>query len=497
MNFKRLTAILLLLATVAAVGCTKKGDDSKNTGDDGTTGGGTVGTVDTQDMSIVDELPELDFNDEEFVISVEDYGGYTAMDFFTDDETDLDIVSEAIYKKNERVSDRLSIDLKYTYITHDWAGKTDYINNIISSVRSDDGAFDLIGGLGYFQPLLVSEGIYLDLSDMPYINTEKVWWSENFMEASTVDGKYYLVTGDASLGLLKNMFCMFMNLELKDDLDLEKDPYEMVRNKEWTLDNFNALIVGTNKDLNGNTEADVEDQYGLLVNNMNHITGYIEAFDVDIVEFVDGEATVVYGNEHNIEVANKLFESLFKNSDVYYDGNGQAELADKSIWKNGNILFTTGWLMHADGYRDLSFKYGVVPYPMWDENQEEYQTTTLTSYCVYGVPVSNKTPETATAVLEALAVESYNTVTPAYFEDALKVKYSDDEESKEMFDIIRAGVSFDFGYIFTYPLNSCSDWFRICIRQNEGNWLTTYVTKEDTLKTSLADLIETIRKNNQ
>lgn len=48
-------------------------------------------------------------------------------------------------------------------------------------------------------------------------------------------------------------------------------------------------------------------------------------------------------------------------------------------------------------------------------------------------------------MLEILNYESYKTVIPAYYETALKTKYSRDAESSEMIDLIFASRKIDIG----------------------------------------------------
>ena len=64
------------------------------------------------------------------------------------------------------------------------------------------------------------------------------------------------------------------------------------------------------------------------------------------------------------------------------------------------------------------------------------------------------------ALLEALSAESYRTVTPAYFETALKGKYSRDSETGHMLDIIVSGVYLDLTYIYGQNLGTPIDTMR-------------------------------------
>ncbi len=60
------------------------------------------------------------------------------------------------------------------------------------------------------------------------------------------------------------------------------------------------------------------------------------------------------------------------------------------------------------------------------------------------------------AVMEAMAAESYRYVTPAYYDVVLNGRYLRDKDSSEMLEIAMDGIKIDFGWIHTYSLGSCS-----------------------------------------
>ena len=156
------------------------------------------------------------------------------------------------------------------------------------------------------------------------------------------------------------------------------------------------------------------------------------------------------------------------------------------------MLLTGGWIANTDTYREIRFNYGVLPYPKYDESQENYKTTVLNNHSVVTIPIDSKDRECAAAICEALAYESWKSVTPAYFETALKVKYARDNDSSQMFDIIREGASFDFGYIYTASLDGINDVFRDTIL-SRGSWASKIASIEGASKEKLASLVEAIR----
>lgn len=486
MKSKKITTFFILAAMFAGVVSCGSGN-----GDVVTTGGGeATDTTTAGETEIHDDLPELNYNGDEFTILVEDYGGYCGADFYVE-ESDGDVVNDAIYNRNQKVSERLNIDLDWVMFTHNWDDRSTFTTKFRSGVLAGDGAYDLVAGLGYFMPSFVSDGILSDMSELPYIDPEKPWWSDKFMEASSLDGKYYFVTGDACLGLIKNMFCIYENLDLAEKLGVE-NLYDVVREGKWTLDKMREVSSLYYNDLNGDTKADQEDQFGLLVNHKNHITGFVESLGVDIVDLSGSDPTLVFGNAHNTDVETKLSDIINNTEGIFFDKNGESETAYKSIFRNGNVLLATGWFMHTDAFRDVDFGYGVLPYPKWDESQENYDTTVLTTYGVLSIPTDSANKERAAAVCEAMAYESWKTVTPAYFETALKVKYVADNDSAQMFDIIHDGVSFDFGYVYTMPMNGIVDEFNFAILEKKA-WATVYAKIESSAKKELSSLVEAIR----
>ena len=67
------------------------------------------------------------------------------------------------------------------------------------------------------------------------------------------------------------------------------------------------------------------------------------------------------------------------------------------------------------------------------------------------IPVYNNNLEMTGKIIEGLAAESYKQLVPAYYEVALKTKYSRDEESVRMLDLIYEGVVYDFGLLYAIP----------------------------------------------
>jgi hypothetical protein len=75
-----------------------------------------------------------------------------------------------------------------------------------------------------------------------------------------------------------------------------------------------------------------------------------------------------------------------------------------------------------------------------------------------------------------MAYESYKKIIPTYYEVVLQTKYTRDEQSAAMLDLIREGRVFDIGYFydntaFVYEINSIG---RFLAQEREPNFTTFY-----------------------
>ncbi|MCL2816313.1 MAG: hypothetical protein FWD23_17100, partial [Oscillospiraceae bacterium] len=65
-----------------------------------------------------------------------------------------------------------------------------------------------------------------------------------------------------------------------------------------------------------------------------------------------------------------------------------------------------------------------------------------------GIPITVQDTEKVGAITEALSYYARKYVVPAYYDINLKTKFSRDDESSEMLDIVMDGRIFDFGYVY-------------------------------------------------
>ena len=101
--------------------------------------------------------------------------------------------------------------------------------------------------------------------------------------------------------------------------------------------------------------------------------------------------------------------------------------------------------------------YGLLPYPLFDENQASYGTRVQDAVSLWSIPIDAKNPDMSAAVMEALAAQSWRTVTPAYFDVALKYRYSRDAQTAEMVDLIKDSIYINFECLYNESIGN--PWF--------------------------------------
>ena len=143
-------------------------------------------------------------------------------------------------------------------------------------------------------------------------------------------------------------------------------------------------------------------------------------------------------------------------------------------------------MMFEDCYgplRDMENAYSVLPYPKYDEAQQEYYTNSMDQHSVFGTPVTlpESRYEFLGIMMEALNAESWKTVFPAFYDTALKNKYSEDATTAQMIDLIMGGRVYEFSFQFGEYLQSLPYMFRNQLYSGQNNLASTLQKNQKSL----------------
>jgi GNAT superfamily N-acetyltransferase len=365
-----------------------------------------------------------------------------------------DPVYDVVYERNRLVEDRLNVSIAIA-VGGAWDQYDQTIGEIRASISAADGAYDAISGWSARIPALSLEGLFLDLNSIPHFNPEQPWWNRSVIEELQIDGKLYFATGDIVISHLKPMSVYAFNQKLVLDHGIE-NLYNVVNEHRWTIDYVNSLISDVYEDLNGNGERDTDDRYGLICSSINDADGYMQGFRVSMVSRdEDGMPFLDVDVQRMTTIVEKVYALMWENAGCYATTNDSTDM--KAFASDHSLLVTTriGDVMWQ--LSEMENDYGLLPYPLLDETQNKYGTRVQDSMNLLSVPIDARNPELSGAVLEALAAQSYRTVTPAYFDVALKNRYSRDEQTAEMMDLIQNSAIINFEQLYNESIGN--PWF--------------------------------------
>lgn len=485
---KKLTASLLLISLLASLASCGSQDSGTN---DTTSSGSSTDTTaeETTSQFVKDDLPsDLDLGGKTVGIMIGDYFNAFLADLYSPEETG-NRLSDAVYRTSKKVQERLNVVLEYNYQTYAWSEMAGFQSKIISGILAGDAGFDILFDVMNYTAQMQEGDYFMNLSEINNISLEKPWYNQTILE-NMPDDYIYFLSGQFSLANVKSAFAMYYNADLYSSLGLTEDLYALVDSGKWTIDKLDELTKNTYSDLNGDTKADASDRYGVTFGDMNKYLGFIKAFGIDMFRKTSSGYEFTYDSERASDVVSRLCQFIndnentqvaFVNDDThpeYQISTGGGNYASK-IFTEGRSLFSFGLIADAATIIPaIDFSYGLLPYPKWDETQENYATM-LQRTCNALIPVTTADAEAAGAVLEALSSESYRTLVPEYCEVSLKVRYSQDDNVARMFDLIINSIVYDPGEIFTSQLGTPSADFRGAILDNNPNWASAIAKKKD------------------
>lgn len=477
--------ILLAAASVTAVSC-GGGDTAAETGADVTDA--ATQAVTEEDSRVADNLPEIDYEGDSVTIL---YREEVAYEFDTEQTGEL--MDDIIYERNLAIGERFNLILDYVGKPGLWANEKEYKGLITNTVLAGDSTFDIVTGQSNIVLPLATENIYLDLSNAKYIDYSKPYWKDGFHDNATIHGHLYAVSGDYALTTLTETNVMLFHAGLFTDYDIEY-PYQMVRDGKWTLDAFLTLTETFSADLNGDGVMDENDLRGFTAygNSINPLSYSTQA--TIMAKQDDGSFAIDFPKEKHVEVYDKVYD--LAHSQYYlardqlpagFAHNDNAVVYELEVGHSamvGVVLKGVEWL------REMEDDFGILPYPKYDEAQEDYICSILRRFTVASVPITATDPDQASLVLEALSAYGYNNVIPTYFNVALKDKYTRDSDTAEMLDIIQAGAYFDFADAFYGNLAGVSDYLGSYAISASKGLASSFARNEKTYQKALDELYE-------
>ncbi len=435
-----------------------------------------------------DELGDYDFGGYEYRIVASDGKSET---IWVENATG-DVIDDAVYERNAAVEDRFNTKIVIAYDDP----YTDATSKLTRSITAGEDAFDLLSFHVVQLGLLSLSDYFLNWYDVPHIDFEKPWWSDSTVNDLTYNGVCVTAIGDMALSALSAAYCVFYNKNLGADYDFP-DLYEVVNNGQWTIDKIVELTKDIYRDLNSNGKVDTQDDlFGYLSDGKSNMNAYLWSFDNPVFSKNGDVMEYTYNTEKINDIVAKLCDVFslydaikFDNSYVNLEGQ-TAHAYGRDMFAKGRAVMTNGYIsMSLSHFRELEDEFGILPYPKWDEAQENYMTMSDGHHEAMAIPKTAGNLEAIGVITEAMCAESYKILVPAYYDVALKVKSTRDEQSIAMMDLIVNARVFDFGYVYD-AWKGASFILQDLVSTNKSDFASYYAKKEKAVTKHYGDVIE-------
>lgn len=384
---------------------------------------------------------------------------FSKLQFAPDAELQDEPVNVAAYERNNKLQSTFGFTIETEFAEAFDA----FEKRVDTDYNAGTATYDVAATGIQTMAFIARNGHLLDLYDLDdsKFKFDGDWWDTAIMEDISIMNRLYFTAGDLLLMDDENTRCIFYNKDIAENNELGNFN-DLVVNKKWTIDKLHEMCTtAAREDGDGQRTVLNDDVWGLVS----------AAFDTYSL-ILGADCPQVIKDENDVPVLNMLAEYntnvFYKVHDFMTDKNCTAWTEQYYAWNApdagkvmenfyiNKALFLVGTIsnVNSDTLRNAEIRYGILPMPLYDENQETYATT-INPYHFQAVGIVGTCApddyEFVSAALEALAYTSKTTITPEYYDRTLKTKrFPDDDDSPEILDLIFSNRLADISVIFNW-----------------------------------------------
>lgn len=477
MKAKSLLALLLLIAcTLCTFASCKDSSGAPSVPSEGE----VSQTVSQGDSEPAEVFPYEDFYEDKtlkILCVASNRHVYGTLQFVPDPESNYTAVSEAVKARNDLISQNYGLDIEVHSVDYP-------VTELRTLVESGTCDYDLVCESVDRMMQSVTENLFWSVDDL--VDYSYSWWDTEAINALSIAGKHYFLSGDALITDDDNTYLYLFNKDMYNDhtvLDATYgDIYQMVRDGKFTIDVFEEMCRVVSQ-----PSEDGQWDFYATYGNLSHAYGatvMMNGFDFATASpDENGYFTLNVGTSHGISLYDKVY-TLMSNKQLTQRAEliigqgstpsryGFAELEEMFVSGRGLFYNTTSSsisILKARG-DDVDFEFGVLPIPKYDESQTRYcNTVNRYQSSVIGIPVSNTENREATCVLlQALGYHSKG-VTDAYYQQTLQLQALTDNNDADMLDLIYSSRFYDIGAMFEWGNSALINFYGSLINNTSSN----------------------------
>ena len=384
-----------------------------------------------------DDLGEFDFGGYEFnfysrnvtfINAIMDYAEITGSAF-----------EDSLYERNRRIEERFNI--KFTNIAESDSNKAK------KAMQAGTNDYDIIMVRNADAIVFAGDGLISGFNAFTHIDLSKPYWDDNVNSCLTISNRRYFAAGSFNITSYDFVHVIIFNKSLVANLGLES-PYNYVKSGKWTYDVFTEMGKSAVFDLNGDGKMDKADSYGFLSSPKQVLPCFWIAAGLKSINKDDNDIPYLdMGSEKFMNVFDRIFEMTWDTEMWYRSKSGENIDPDGiNMFQNNQALFMDCTFFYLKDFRGMESDFGILPFPKYTEDQERYYSR-MEGCDLFFAPLSASASdlERSSVILEALASDSAKNVVPVYYDLALKTKFTRDEESAEILDLLFENRVYDLG----------------------------------------------------
>ncbi len=435
-----LLAGLLLLPTLAS--CAEDTDTNDSTGTAGATTEAVEVITDPVEAAISELRQDVNWDGEDFgLLYVNDIGGYKeeveAQAQFSGENSNA-VINDAVFERNTLFEEYCNLNFVLLPVAN-----ANYNSTMTSGIQSGNTDFVLCTQTAGDTATAALSGYlynYLDLD----IDYDREWWDAGTLEFA-LDGRVFFMNGPFNIVDDDVTYIMVFNKKLQQNHRVA-DPYQTVRDMDWTMDYMNSVITNLSND-NGDGVWDEKDTYGLtataaLADGFFYGAGlkYVNNTpEMDMPELMINEKM-----DRVLDVLDITRAVIHDNHSTYMGIGLDIFMKDRALYgfEVVSYLRTLSSTMESE--------YGVLPVPKFDQAQDRYYSRSNPIGSTLSIPttVAQYDLDQFSKVLEAYCLLSQKLVKPAYYEVTLMTRNVQDLESAEMLDLVFSSRVYDMAAYF-------------------------------------------------
>lgn len=452
-----IAAIILIVTTFASCNTGNTESDAK---DVSVATSATESLVENSKWKYDPKIPESfdgEGKDFTFLVVGGDNEAYHSVDIGHIEELEGDLIYDAVQKRNQFVEEELNIKIKVEFRL-----STEISNEVRNTVNLQDQSYDVVMPFMNDASTLAMEGFLRPLNTIDTLQLEAEWWDQNANAQLTVGDALYFTTGDISMLDNDCTQSIMFSMDLVNSLSLT-NPYDLLRNDEWTFDNMISLAKDATSFDDQYPTTSYKNRWGLHING-NGATGLFlaageklttkDSTDYPVIALDTSRAVSVFAKIFDI-MHDKSYAIIIEdyNVEAQADGFQNCYRAAAEQIAKGNALFRVMSMSDTDRLLEYNCNYGILPMPKFDEDQDRYYAL-VSTLAVPGVciPVTNDESNMKRTgyILDAMAAKAKEDVTYAYYDVKMKNRIANDLDARYSLDLIFDSTVYDLGVVYNW-----------------------------------------------